>query len=72
MKEKHVHSSLFPSELVADRNVSLDNRSDGQLGTKRSIGTILVDAGVLTVENAYRIIEFQRKNKIRLAKPRRR
>jgi protein-tyrosine kinase len=64
VKEKHPPSSLFPSELVVNRNVSL-NSPNRQVGTKRSIGAILVDAGVLTVEDASRIVEFQRKQKIR-------
>lgn len=64
MKEEHFHSSLFPSELDVDLDVSLDSPA-GQPGNKRSIGAILVDAGVLTIENAYRIIELQREKKIR-------
>ena len=35
------------------------------VSTKRSIGAILVDAGVLSIENAHRVIEHQREKKIR-------
>jgi protein-tyrosine kinase len=64
MKKKHLHSSLLPREPVTDLDVFM-NSPDEQIRTKRAIGTILVDAGVLTVENAHRIIELQREKKIR-------
>ena len=64
MSEEQFHSSLFPSELDVDIDVSLDG-TDARPGTKRSIGSILVDAGVLSIENAYKVIELQREKKIR-------
>jgi protein-tyrosine kinase len=65
MKEKHLRSSsLFPSKPFVDPGISL-NGSDRQPGTKRSIGEILVNAGVLTFEDTYRIVALQREKKIR-------
>ncbi len=64
MSDEHTHSSLFPSKLNVDLDISLDS-PEGRPGIKRSIGAILVDAGVLSIENAYRVIELQRKKKIR-------
>jgi protein-tyrosine kinase len=65
MKEdEHFHSSLFPSEL----DIDLDNAGDspaGRTSTKRSIGAILVDAGVISMDDARRVIDLQREKKIR-------
>jgi len=64
MSEEHFHSSLFPSEL----DIDLDDDANGPTSRnspKRSIGTILVDAGVISKDDAYRVIEYQREKKIR-------
>ena len=60
MSNLHLHSSLFPSELDAELE-GIGRKT----GSKRSLGQILVDAKVLTPENAQRIIELQREKKIR-------
>jgi protein-tyrosine kinase len=53
-------SSLFPTD------VDIELEGDGRkTGSKRSLGQILVDAKVLTPENAQRIIELQHEKKIR-------
>lgn len=64
MSDSHFHSSLFPSDV----DIDLDDPADGPAGRssiKRSIGAILVDAGVLSIDNAHRVIELQREKKIR-------
>lgn len=64
MTEERFHSSLFPSDL----DIDLDDDINGPISRnspKRSIGTILVDAGVISKDDAYRVIEFQREKKIR-------
>ena len=64
MSEEHFHSSLFPSEL----DIDLDDDANGPTGRnspKRSIGTILVDAGVISKDDALRVIEYQREKRIR-------
>jgi protein-tyrosine kinase len=64
MTEPSFHSSLFPNEL----DVDLDEVAGTQptpLGSKRSLGSILVAAGVLSLDDAHRVIELQREKKIR-------
>ena len=64
MSEERFHSSLFPSEL----DIDLDDDINGPISRnspKRSIGTILVDAGVISKDDALRVIEYQREKKIR-------
>jgi receptor protein-tyrosine kinase len=64
MSDSHFHSSLFPSDV----DIDLADPADGPAGrssTKRSIGAILIDAGVLSIDNAHRVIELQREKKIR-------
>lgn len=64
MSEERFHSSLFPSEL----DIDLDDDINGPISRnspKRSIGTILVDAGVISKDDALRVIEYQRERKIR-------
>ena len=61
MSEPSFHSSsLFP----ADVDIELDGIGQ-KTGSKRSLGQILLDAQVLTPDNALRIIELQREKKIR-------
>jgi len=57
MSQEEFHSSLFPTDLDLD----LTPRSP----IKRSIGEILVDAGVISKEDALRVIALQREEKIR-------
>ncbi|MDE2416591.1 MAG: chain length determinant protein tyrosine kinase EpsG [Burkholderiales bacterium] len=64
MSEERFHSSLFPSELDIDLDDDV-NGPTSRNSTKRSIGTILVDAGVISKDDAYRVIEYQREKKIR-------
>ncbi len=57
MSQEEFHSSLFPTDLDIDvSSVS---------PTKRSIGAILVDAGVISKDDALRVIALQREKKIR-------
>jgi protein-tyrosine kinase len=63
-QEEEFHSSLFPSEL----DIDLSGEREGPISrtsTKRSIGTILVDAGVISKDDALRVIAVQREQKIR-------
>ena len=60
MSDMQPPSSLFPSDL----DVELEGIGR-KTGSKRSLGQILVDAKVLTPENAQRIIELQHEKKIR-------
>ena len=53
-------SSLFPTDV----DIELDGIGP-KTGSKRSLGQILLDAKVLTPEDALRIIELQREKKIR-------
>ena len=64
MSDEHFHSSLFPSELDIDLDDEL-NGPAGRNSPKRSIGTILVDAGVISIDDARRVIDYQRERKIR-------
>jgi protein-tyrosine kinase len=63
-EEKYANSSLFPSELDMDPDESLAELTS-KSSTKRSIGAILVDAGVISLEQALKAIELQREKKIR-------
>jgi len=56
MSQEDFHSSLFPSDLDIDTPTPSP--------TKRSIGAILVDAGVISREDALRVIALQREKKI--------
>jgi protein-tyrosine kinase len=56
MSQEDFHSSLFPSDL----DIDIPTPSP----TKRSIGAILVDAGVISKEDALRVIALQREKKI--------
>lgn len=60
--EPTFHSSLFPSEMDIDLDVEEETNANSN---KRSIGKILVDAGVITLEDAHKVIEYQRDKKIR-------
>ena len=51
MSQEEFHSSLFPSEI----DIDLSGERDGPVSrnsTKRSIGAILVDAGVISKDDA--------------------
>ena len=64
MSQEEFHSSLFPSEI----DIDLSGERDGPVSrnsTKRSIGAILVDAGVISKDDAMRVIALQREKKIR-------
>jgi receptor protein-tyrosine kinase len=63
MKEEKFHSSLFPSEL--DIDLSGESGELDKDSPKRSLGAILVDAGIITIDDARRIIALQREQKIR-------
>jgi len=58
MSDSEFASSLFPSDIDLER----DKR---KTGSKRSLGQILVEAKVLTPENAQRIIDLQKEKNIR-------
>lgn len=62
-EEKFRASSLFPDEV----DIDLDNvgAMPATSNTKRSIGTILVDAGVISKDDALRVMALQREKKIR-------
>jgi receptor protein-tyrosine kinase len=59
MSQEEFHSSLFPTDL--DLDISATSRNP----IKRSIGEILVDAGVISKDDALRVISLQREEKIR-------
>jgi len=64
MSDSTFHSSLFPSDV----DIDLADPTGGPAGrssNKRSIGAILVDAGVLSEDNAHRVIDYQREHKLR-------
>lgn len=63
-EEKFANSSLFPSELDIDPDENLAELTS-KSSTKRSIGAILVDAGVISIDQALKAIELQREKKIR-------
>lgn len=60
--EKFRNSSLFPSDVDIDLDAV---GSAPTSNTKRSIGTILVDAGVISKDDALRVMALQRERKIR-------
>lgn len=62
MKEEEFHSSLFPSDYDIDLSEEGETR---KTDTKRSIGDILVDAGVISEADAQRVTLLQREQKIR-------
>lgn len=57
------HSSLFPSE--ADLAMDASGALAGRTKTKRHLGAILVDAGVISKDDALRVLDLQRKKKLR-------
>jgi protein-tyrosine kinase len=63
-EEKFTNSSLFPSALDIDPDESLVELTS-KSSTKRSIGAILVDAGVISLDQALKAIDLQREKKIR-------
>ena len=63
-EEKFANSSLFPTELDIDADENLADLTS-KSSTKRSIGAILVDAGVISLDQALKAIELQREKKIR-------
>lgn len=62
-QEKFHHSSLFPSEV--DIDIDLEGAPPANTSNKRSIGAILVDAGVISRDDALRVMALQREKKIR-------
>jgi protein-tyrosine kinase len=62
-EEKFRHSSLFPSDV--DIDLDAVGGAPTNTSTKRSIGTILVDAGVISQDDALRVMALQRERKIR-------
>lgn len=62
-EEKFRHSSLFPSDV--DIDLDAVGGAPANASTKRSIGTILVDAGVISQDDALRVMALQRERKIR-------
>lgn len=63
-QKEQFHSSLFP----ADIDIDLDDGPDGPSTNntpKRSIGKILVDAGVMSQDDAIRVMAYQREKGIR-------
>lgn len=61
-EEKFRNSSLFPSDVDIDLDAV---GSTPTSSTKRSIGAILVDAGVISKDDALRVMALQRERKIR-------
>lgn len=64
MSEEEFHSSLFPSELDIDLSGEREGPAS-RTSNKRSLGAILVDAGVITQDDALQVIALQREQKIR-------
>ncbi len=64
-QEPQFHSSLFPSDIELDLELELVEGPADSTSIKRSIGAIFVDAGILTQEQAYKVMEVQREKKIR-------
>lgn len=60
MTDSQFPSSLFPSELNIHQG-----EEDPARNTMRSIGAILVDKGLITMDDTSRVIELQREQKIR-------
>ena len=63
MKKEKFHSSLFPADIDIDLGDGGD--TDTRPKPKRSIGSILVDAGVLSAEDAMRVMEYQNEEGLR-------
>jgi receptor protein-tyrosine kinase len=63
--EPHFRSSLFPVDYEVDLELDVAEGEEAGTSTKRSIGAIFVDAGILTQEQAYAVMEVQREKKIR-------
>lgn len=63
MSDEHQHSSLFPQELDINLDGTMPPPKNAE--TRRSIGNILVDAGVISQTDALRVIALQREKKIR-------
>jgi protein-tyrosine kinase len=61
MTDSQFPSSLFPKDL----DIDLGEDTTARATTKRSIGAILVDAGVISMDDALRVMELQREKKIR-------
>lgn len=62
-ESKFRNSSLFPEDVDIDLN-GLD-ASVAKAKNKRSIGTILVEAGIISEDDALRVMALQREKKIR-------
>lgn len=62
--EEHFHSSLFPEDIDLDLDESQDSAAN-QNSPKRSIGKILVDAGVMSQDDSARVMAYQREKGIR-------
>jgi len=62
-ESKFRNSSLFPEDVDIDLN-GLDT-SVAKAKNKRSIGTILVEAGIISEDDALRVMALQREKKIR-------
>ena len=62
-EQKFRNSSLFPAEVDIDLD-GLEG-TDTRPSHKRSIGAILVDAGVISQDDALRVMALQREKKIR-------
>lgn len=63
MSEEQFHSSLFPSDIDIDLD-DVDGPAS-RSSSKRSIGAILIDAGVISTDDAHRVIDYQREKRIR-------
>lgn len=63
-REPQFSSSLFPVETDLDLELDLEAEQLNS-SNKRSIGAIFVDAGILSQEDAYKVMELQREKKIR-------
>ena len=61
MSDSQFPSSLFPGE----RDIDLGEDDPARNTTKRTIGAILVDDGFITMDDASRVMELQREQKIR-------
>jgi len=62
--KEQFHSSLFPPEIDIDLDEGPDGPSIANT-PKRSIGKILVDAGVISQDDAIRVMAYQREKGIR-------
>ena len=64
MTEEQFHSSLFPSEVDIDVGAP-DGVPPPKSKSKRSIGSILVEAGVISRDDAIRVMEYQQEHRLR-------